>query len=62
MHSYMHAQSCPILYDPWIEVCEASLAMGLIRQEYWNGLSFPPPGDLPESGIKLVSPVFLVLA
>ena len=31
--------------------------MGLSQQEYWNGLAFPPPGDLPYRGIKLRSPV-----
>ena len=33
--------------------------MGLSRQDYWSGLSFPPPGDLPDLGIEpesLVSP------
>jgi len=30
--------------------------MGFSRQEYWNGLPFPSPGDLPDSGIKLGSP------
>ena len=29
--------------------------MGFSRQEYWRGLSYPPPGDLPEPGIKPVS-------
>ena len=29
--------------------------MGFPRQEYWRGLSFPSPGDLPDSGIKLMS-------
>ena len=35
------------------------LSMGFSRQEYWSGLTFPPPGDLPDAGIKpgsLVSP------
>jgi len=31
---------------------QAPLSMGLSRQEYWNGLPFPPPGDLPNPGIK----------
>ena len=52
MHSYMHAQSCPTLCDPWTVVCQTPLAMGLIRQEYWNGLSFPPPGDEGKSFIS----------
>ena len=29
--------------------------MGFPRQEYWSGLPLPPPGDLPDMGIKLVS-------
>ena len=40
-------------------VRQALLSMGFPRQEYWNGLPFPPPGDLPDPGIKpksLVSP------
>jgi len=31
--------------------------MGFFRQEYWSGLSFPPPWDLPNPGIKPASPV-----
>jgi len=38
----------------------APLTMGFFRQEYWNGLSFPPPGDLPDPGIEPVSPVLQV--
>ena len=37
--------------------------MGFSRQEYWNGLPFPPPGDLPDPGIKpasLVAPTLQV--
>ena len=30
---------------------------GILRQEYWSGLSFPSPGDLPNPGIKPGSPV-----
>ena len=30
--------------------------MGFSSQEYWTGLLFPPPGDLPDSGIKPTSP------
>ena len=32
--------------------------MAILRQEYWNGLPFPPPGDLPDSWIKHTSPAF----
>ena len=30
--------------------------MGFSKQEYWSGLPFPPPGDLPDPGIEPVSP------
>ena len=32
----------------WTVTCQAPLSMGFSRQEYWSGLSFPPPGDLPD--------------
>ena len=34
---------------------QASLSLGFSRQEYWSGLPFPPPGDLPYTGIKPAS-------
>ena len=37
---------------PWTVVYQASLSMGFSRQEYWSGLPFPSPGDLPDPGIK----------
>ena len=37
---------------PWIVARQAPLSMGFSRQEYWSGLLFPPPGDLPDSGAK----------
>ena len=36
--------------------CQAPLSMGFSRHAYWSGWPFPPPGDLPDSGIKPVSP------
>ena len=36
--------------------CQAPLSMGLSRQEYWSGLPFPPPGDLPDPGIRPAFP------
>ena len=52
----MHAkslQSSPTLCDPMDCVtCQVPLSMGSSRQEYWSGLSFPPPGDLPNPGIE----------
>ena len=41
---------------PWTEAQQALLSMGLPRQEYWSGLSFLSPGDLPDPGIEPVSP------
>ena len=35
---------------------QAPLSMGFSRQEYWSGLPFPPPGDLPGTGIEPRSP------
>ena len=34
---------------------QAPLSMGFFKQEYWSGLPFPPPGDLPDPGIELNS-------
>ena len=39
----------------WTVAHQAPLSMGFSRQEYWSGLSHPPPGDLPDPGIKPVS-------
>ena len=43
---------------PWTVACQASLSLGFgfPRQEYWSGLAFPSPGDLPNPGIKPTSP------
>ena len=45
----------------WMVACQAPLSMGFSRQDYWNGLPFLPPGDLPDPGIQpesLKSPEF----
>ena len=41
---------------PWTVAHQASLSMGFSRQEYWNGLPFPSPGDLPDPGMEPGSP------
>ena len=41
---------------PWTVACQAPLSMGFSKQEYWSGLPFPSPGDLPNPGIKPRSP------
>ena len=46
------AKSCPTLETPWTVACQAPLSMGFSRQEYWSGLPFPPPGDLPNPGTE----------
>ena len=56
------AQSCPILCDPTdcstpgfpvhYQPHQVPLSMGFLKQEYWSGLPFPSPGDLPNPGIK----------
>ena len=53
-------QWCPNLATTWTTAHQAPLSMGFTRQEYWSGLSFPSPGDLPNPGIKPRSPVLWV--
>ena len=51
------AKSCPTLAISWTVACQAPLSMDFFRQEYWSGLPFPSPGDLPNPGIEPRSPV-----
>ena len=46
---FSHVQ---LFATPWTVVHQALLSMGLSQQEYWNGLPFPPPRDLPDPRIK----------
>ena len=41
---------------PWTVACQAPLSMRFPGQEYWSGLPFPSPGDLPNPGIEPKSP------
>ena len=50
------AQLCPTLCDPMDCSPQAPLSMELSRQEYWSGLPFLPPGNLPDSGFEFRSP------
>ena len=52
-------QLCSTLCDPMDVAHQAPLSMEFSRQEYWSGLSFPPLGDLPNTGIK---PMFLSIS
>ena len=46
-----------LLGTPWTIAHQALLSMRFFRQEYWSGLPFPFPGDLPNPGIEPTSPV-----
>ena len=49
-----------LFVTPWTIACKVPLTMGFSRQEYWNELPNPPPGDLPNPGIKPMSPALQV--
>ena len=51
--------SCIQLFaTPWTVAYQAPPFMGFSRQEYWSGLPFPSPGDLPDPGIEPGSTAF----
>ena len=41
--------------NPWTVAHQVSLSLEFFRKEYWSVLPFPPPGHLPDPGIKLMS-------
>ena len=52
---------CSVMSDSatlWTVSLQAPLSVESSRQEYWNGLPFPPPGDLPNPGIEPKSPAW----
>ena len=51
-----------LLATLWTVASQAPLFMGFFRQEFWSGLPFPPPGDLPDPGKEPVSPASPTLA
>ena len=51
-----------LFLTPWTAADWVPLSVGFSRQEYWSGLSFPLPGDLPNPGIQRMSPASSVLA
>ena len=53
---FSRVQLCVTL---WTVVRQAHLSMRFSRQEYWSGLPCPPPGDLPNPGIKPTSPALV---
>ena len=54
--------SCLTLRDPMDCSPPGSSVHGILQTEYWSGLPFPTPGDLPDSGIKPTSPESPALA
>ena len=57
--------SCSVMSDSLLsfelEAHQAPLSIGFPRQEYWSGLPFPSPGNLPDPEIELRSPASLVM-
>ena len=51
--SFSHVR---LFATPWTVAQQAPLSIGFSRQEYWSGLPFPSPGDLPDPGIEPGSP------
>ena len=51
----IHTQSCPTICDPMDCSPQGPLSVGFSSQEYWSRLPCPPPGDLPNPGIKPTS-------
>ena len=49
-----------LFVTPWTVAYKALLSMEFSRQEYWSGLPFPSPGDLPNMGIEPRSPALQV--
>ena len=45
-----------VMYNSWIVACQDPISMEFSRQNYWSGLPFPSPRDLPDSGIEPGSP------
>ena len=45
-----------LFVTPWTVPHQAPLSMGFSRKQYWSGLTFPSPGDLPDPGIEPGSP------
>ena len=56
INSESHSVVSKFFATPWTIACQAPLSMEFSRQEYWSGLPFPSPGDLPDPGIEPRSP------
>ena len=54
------AKSCQTLAILWTVAHQAPPSMGFSKREYWSGLTFPSPGDLPDPGIEPRSPALQI--
>ena len=59
IHTCVYMLSCfnsvQLFVTPWTVACQPPLSMGFSRQEHWSMLPCPPPGDLPNPGVKQAS-------
>ena len=59
LYAVLSRLSCVQLFaTPQTIAQQASLSVGLFQQEYWSGLPFPSPGNLPDTGIEKASPEY----
>ena len=56
MKAFKWLSPVQLFVTPWTVAHQALPSMGSSRQEYWSGLPFPSPGDLPDPGIEPASP------
>ena len=56
VYACLVAQSCPTPCDPWTAAWQAPLSMGFSREDYYSGLPFPTPEDIPDSRMEPASP------
>ena len=56
-HMRLVTESCSALCNTWTVAYQAPLSIEFFRQEYWSGLPFPSPGDIPNPGSESSSPV-----
>ena len=61
IHTCVYMLSCfnrvQLFVTPWTVACQAPLSMGFFRQEYWNRLPCPSPGNLPNPGSESSEPL-----
>ena len=57
--SFLHVR---LFVTPWTVTFQIPLSLVFSRKEYWSGLQFPPPGDLPDPEMAPMSPAYLALA